>query len=55
MIVKLGVDEGLPPVAGVAGQDARGVHEEKEAAGAGKRGGTGAMIYSVQDFQLYAD
>ncbi len=34
-------------MAGVAGQDARRVCKEKEAAGVGERGGRGAMILSL--------
>jgi hypothetical protein len=40
LIVKLGADEGLSPVAGEPGEDARRVHEEEEAVGAGEGGGT---------------
>jgi hypothetical protein len=41
-----GQDEGLPAVAGVAGQDARRVRPQTEAAGVGEGGRTGAVIRS---------
>jgi hypothetical protein len=43
LIVKLGVDEGFPEVAGVAGPDARRVHAQTEAAVVNEGGRTGAM------------
>jgi len=55
------MDEGLPPVAGVAGQDARRVCKEKEAAwrkgkeGSGDPDGTEPALRRIKNWQSVID